>query len=176
MVREYVDTSRPRIVVLVDQRASGRDELDEVAAAAASVLALAVRAGFGCELQLTGGRRSDGRAGPSAMLDLLAEMTHTVPESADGALPPDEAPAHPDLVRSCRLLRLRPGGDVVILLSAAAGSTDLTVFGELRDCYGGLITGLIGGTARIAVPGLRMLNAATAKELATRWDEVTQWR
>lgn len=176
MVREYVDTSRPKAVVLVDQRATGRDQLDEVASAAASVLALAIRAGLGCELQLSGGRRSDGRGGPSTMFDLLAEMTHTAPGPAAGAATPAGAAADPDLVRSCRLLRLRPAGDVVVLLSAVAGSADLIVFGELRDCYAGLVTGLIGGTAGIAVPGLLVLNAATAEELAARWDEVTKWR
>ncbi|GAA2104395.1 DUF58 domain-containing protein [Actinomadura alba] len=175
MVREYVDTSRPRVVVLVDQRAAGRDELDHVASAAASVLAVAVRSGLGCELHLTGGRSGDGRSGSSAMLDLLAEMTPTDPGQVteEGAADP---PAHPDLVRSCRLLRLRPIGDVVILISAAASTADLTVFGELRDCYAGLVAGLIGDTIRAGVPGLLVLTAASAEELAARWDEVTTWR
>jgi uncharacterized protein (DUF58 family) len=180
MVREYVDTSRPRVVVLVDQRAAGRDELDEVASAAASVLAVAVRSGLGCELRLTGGRASDGRAGSSAMLDLLAEMTPTAirpaVEPAVGGDPPDDgAAANPDLLRACRLLRLRPAGDVVVLISAAAGSADLAVLGQLRDCYVGLVTGLIGAAPAVAVPGLLVLNAGTAEELAARWDGMAKW-
>ncbi|SEG73187.1 Uncharacterized conserved protein, DUF58 family, contains vWF domain [Thermomonospora echinospora] len=170
MVREYVDTSRPRIVVLVDERAAGRDTLDQVAEAAASVLATAVRAGLTCELQLCGGRRADGRAGPSAMLDLLAEMEPAAPGSAGGSA------AHPGLARACRLLRMRPAADVAVLIGATLGDADLALFGELRDCYRGLVAGIVGGRPRAAVPGVLLLAGQDAGEFATRWDEVREWR
>ncbi|HEX2315035.1 MAG TPA: DUF58 domain-containing protein [Thermomonospora sp.] len=157
MVREYVDTSRPRIVVLADERAAGRDALDQVAETAASILAAAARAGLTCELQLTGGRRADGRA----MLDLLAEM---------------EPGGRADVPRACRLLRLRPAGDVAVLVGAALGDADLTVFGELRDCYAGLVAAAVGEPVQARVPGVLLLHGRDAEELTTRWDEVREWR
>ncbi|GAA1785639.1 DUF58 domain-containing protein [Actinomadura chokoriensis] len=184
MTREHVDTSRPRIVVLVDRRVTGRGKLDEVAAAAASVLVAACRAGLGIELQLIGGRRADGRTGPTAMLDLLAEMTPATaapvrPGDRDesSAGPPATAgSAHPELITACRLLRLRPAADVVILISAAAEAADLVVLGELRSCYSALIAGLIGTPRDVAVPGLLVLGATDAGDLARRWDRVREWR
>ncbi|WP_395105153.1 DUF58 domain-containing protein [Actinomadura sp. SCN-SB] len=184
MTREHVDTSRPRIVVLVDRRVTGLGELDEVAAAAASVLVASCRAGLGVELQLIGGRRADGRTGLTAMLDLLAEMTPATAAPArpgdrhePSADPPTAAgSADPELVTACRLLRLRPAGDVVVLISAAADTADLVVLGELRNCYAALVVGLIGATRDVAMPGLLVLTAADAGELAQRWDKVREWR
>jgi uncharacterized protein (DUF58 family) len=174
MTREYVDTSRPRVVVVVDERASGRDELDQVAEAAASVLVAAVRAGLTCELQLTGGRRADGRTGPAAMLDLLAEMEPAGPGGDHGSA--EDPAVRPDLARACRLLRLRPAGDVAVLVGAALTDADLALFAELRDCYRGLVAGLIGGASGARIPGVLLLGGRDAKEFAARWDEVREWR
>ncbi len=83
MVREHVDTSHPRVVVLVDDRSdahtsAGRDESTFEAAceAAASVVVAAVREGVYIEVQLVRtGAASASHTDAGPLLDLLAEAT-----------------------------------------------------------------------------------------------------
>ncbi len=93
MVREHVDTSLPRVVVLVDDRSGahirdGRgestDSFEAACEAAASVVVAAVREGVHVEVQLvrTGtASATDTDAGP--LLDLLAEAMLADAEPAE---------------------------------------------------------------------------------------------
>lgn len=181
MVREHVDTSLPRMVVLVDDRAGahhgGSDSMEEVAEAAASVLIAALRAELTAELHLVSGRQVDGDlagaagavGGPGAVrpyLDVLAEM---VPTAAA-------------LQVAVQKLRQRHRGDTLVLLTGTGSVADLQSIGLLRDVYPTVVVGVLGtdpetGTASAlaALPGVITLTAADATEFAARWDGVSSW-
>ncbi|GAA4206617.1 DUF58 domain-containing protein [Actinocatenispora rupis] len=175
MVREHVDTSLPRIVVLVDDRASAHTaaSFEETAEAAASVLLAALRAELTAELHLASGRSVAGGSGGDGpgrarpYLDLLAELT----TSADASLP-----------RAVRTLRQRHRGDTLVLLTGADAVADLDSVGLLRDVYPTVVVGVLGGTGTGAdgpsgrsLPGVITLTARTAEEFAGRWDGVSTW-
>ncbi|MFC7326635.1 DUF58 domain-containing protein [Marinactinospora rubrisoli] len=159
VVREYIDTSHARIALLVDDRgaADGRDGLDAVAEAAASVAVTALRSGLRCDLRLVSGAARDGAAGVHRLLDLLAEAEPT-PEA--------------DLARTCRALRTRRAGDTVVLVSAGLSDDDLRVFAELRDCCPGLVAVLLGpASGRVAPSGVTVLPARDPADFVRRWNE-----
>jgi uncharacterized protein (DUF58 family) len=193
MVREHVDTSLPRMVVLVDDRTGahragpgspGRSDppgspesLEEVAEAAASVLVAALRAELTVELHLVSGRQVDSdlagaagaAGGPGAVrpyLDVLAEMV------------PSDTP----LQVAVQKLRQRHRGDTLVLLTGTGSVADLQSIGLLRDVYPTVVVGVLGtgpesgeGASMAALPGVITLTAATATEFAARWDGVTAW-
>jgi uncharacterized protein (DUF58 family) len=173
MVREHVDTSLPRMVVLVDDRAAahGADSLEEVAEAAASVVVAALRGELTVELHLVSGAQVDGdvagTGGPGAArpyLDVLAEMV------------PVDAP----LPVAVQKLRQRHRGDTLVLLTGSGSVEDLQSIGLLRDVYPTVVVGILGATTGdtgtlAALPGVITLTAATAADFAARWDGVTAW-
>lgn len=159
VVREYVDTSQTRLCVIVDDRlTSGGDaRFDEVASAAASVLATGVRASLHCELRLVSGRGRDGTGGLSPLLDLLAE-----------AGPEPEA----DLPSALRLARSRMDGDTVVLVSGNLTATDLGLFGQLGDRYAALTAAVVGPAGSpSAPPSVTLITAGDASAFADRWNE-----
>ncbi|HEY3505372.1 MAG TPA: DUF58 domain-containing protein [Actinocatenispora sp.] len=174
MVREHVDTSLPRIVVLVDDRASAHTDetLEETVEAAASVLLAALRAELTVELHLVSGRSlagggaetpGGGRAQP--YLDLLAELA----TNADASLP-----------RAVQTLRQRHRGDTLVLLTGDGGTADLDSVGLLRDVYPTVVVGVLGDSAADGLPGRSLpgvitLVAGTAEEFAAHWDGVSTW-
>ncbi|RCV53246.1 DUF58 domain-containing protein [Marinitenerispora sediminis] len=157
-VREYADTSHPRLTVLVDDRVApgGRTALDEVADAAGSVLATAVRAGLDCEVHLLSGRGADGSAGLPPLLDLLAEA-----HPARGA----------DLAAACARVRDRAAGDAVVLVSPELSATDLRAFGELRHRFPALVAAVVGPAAPPPAPGVTAVHAESTGEFVDRWNE-----
>ncbi|GIL28612.1 DUF58 domain-containing protein [Actinocatenispora comari] len=181
MVREHVDTSLPRIVILVDDRESAHTEasLEEAVSAAASVLLAALAADLTVELHLVGGRSLTGaEAGGGAgrarpYLDLLAEVA-----LGDGALP-----------TAVQKLRQRHRGDTLVLVTGAgsaahAGSASaaasLDSVGLLRDVYPTVVVAVLGDGAvdRLsarALPGVITLAADDAEEFGARWDAVSAW-
>lgn len=199
MVREHVDTSLPRMVVLVDDRAGahhtapiqpgrpGRsgpaapaapaESLEEVAEAAASVLVAALRAELTVELHLVSGRQVDGAlagaagapGGPGAARPYLDVLAEMVPA---------EAP----LQVAVQKLRQRHRGDTLVLLTGTGSVADLQSIGLLRDVYPTVVVGILGtdpetgtGSALAALPGVITITAATATEFAGRWDGVSSW-
>ncbi|RAY14040.1 DUF58 domain-containing protein [Actinomadura craniellae] len=158
LVREHVDTSHPRLLVLVDEHTPNRDALDEIAAAAASLLITALRAGHGCELHLCGGRRHTVHAGSATgatvVLDALAELI----------------PTPTDPVRACRLLATRPPADTAVLLTASTDTATLAAFAALSAHHRTLVAALIGAPTTTAHPGVRLLHAATAADFARQWN------
>src|SRR4029450_8403489 len=81
MVREHVDTSLPRVVLLLDDRAGahivgaeGEATFESVCEAAASVLVAAFREDIHVEIQLVcGDAAAGGHVDAGPLLDLLAE-------------------------------------------------------------------------------------------------------
>ncbi len=175
MVRQHVETSLPRIVVLLDDRtathpqpAGATDSLEETIEAAASVLVAALRAELHVELHLVSGRAVTPQAagapviGVGPYLDLLAE-TQRAP---DASLP-----------AAVRRLRARHRGDTLVLLTGSHAGADLEQVGLLRDVYPTVVAGVLGeGTVSLAgLPGLILIVAETAERFAPRWDGVSRW-
>ncbi|MFC7331217.1 DUF58 domain-containing protein [Marinactinospora rubrisoli] len=157
-VREYADTSHPRLTVLVDDRATpaGRGGLDAVADAAGSVMVTAVRAGVECEAHLLSGRGADTSAGLPPLLDLLAEAR------------PDRAA---DLPAACARVRDRAVGDAVVLVSGALTAADLRAFAELGSRFPALVAAIVGPEVPASASGVTVVHGENAAEFADRWNE-----
>jgi uncharacterized protein (DUF58 family) len=189
MVREHLDTSLPRMVVLLDDRAAsyldrdsaqhatartpGRNDVrpdryaeafESACEAAASVLAVALREDLPIALCLVGGAGVDsaGRrpaGGGRAHLDLLAEATL---RDADAG----------ELATAGRRLRARPLGDTLVYLTGEAGADELGPVAALCGAYRSVIAGVFGrGRPAVAEPGgLLVIGAADGAAFASAWD------
>ncbi|MBX6751199.1 MAG: DUF58 domain-containing protein [Micromonosporaceae bacterium] len=183
MVREHVDTSLPRLVVLLDDRAgahrpgsesgsggAGEPEgtFEAACEAAASVLVAAAREDIAVELRLLSGAVASGRSerevGP--LLDLLAEAELTA-ESEPGR----------DLRSAIENLRVRRVGDTLIFLSGPPDQEALGLVASLRGAYPSIIAGVFGpiesGLATTA--GMLVVSAADGADFAGAWDGVRAW-
>ncbi len=172
MVREHVDTSLPRLVILLDDRADahgtsvdGESTFEAVCEAAASVLVAAAREGVHVELHLLSGPTATGRdteRGP--MLDLLAEA-FLVPN------------AESDLRSAVERLRIRKLGDTLIFLTGPSNEDDLGVVASLRGAYPSIIAGVFGpvesGLATNA--GMLVVSAIDGADFAGAWDGIRAW-
>jgi uncharacterized protein (DUF58 family) len=188
MVREYVDTSLPRMVVLLDARARGYPEperFEDTCEAAASVLVAAVRADLAAELLIVAGtvdaprqstvdeRVAVGPAGArrvdaAPMLDRLAEagLVETSPERDAAAL--DAA------IERLRRYRL---GDTLVYLTGSGRPEDLTPIGTLRGRYPMIVVAVIGAQAELVstVEGVQVLAVDDGAGFASAWDGIGQW-
>jgi uncharacterized protein (DUF58 family) len=175
MVREHVDTSLPRVVILLDDRSEahvpmiGDESTFEAACeAAASVLVAAVREDVHVEIQLVSGTATlagHGDVGP--MLDLLAEA--------------DPAPGH-DLAAAVERMRVRRVGDTLLYLSGPPNDADLGRIATLRGAYPSIIAAVFGPVRGPGVEhglsttaGLLVVSAADGLDFATAWDGVRAW-
>ncbi|MBU8855873.1 MULTISPECIES: DUF58 domain-containing protein [unclassified Micromonospora] len=171
MVRENVDTSLPRLVVVLDNRApaypdraGGVAEFFEAACeAAASVVAAAMREGLPVQLLLVVPAEVEpaGAAGP---LDRLAAV-----ELTDAG--PDVLPAATGRLRRDRL------GDTLVFLTGPGGRDDLGHVGALRGAYPSVVVGMFGadGPTAAGAAGLTVLDAADGAAFAAEWDGVRRW-
>jgi uncharacterized protein (DUF58 family) len=151
MVREQLDTSLPRLVVLLDdRRASYADpELFEHACeAAASLIMAARREELPIEL-----RTMSGKSGQSP-LDSLAEADFS--EMSEKSIP---------------ALRAQRLGDTLIYLT---GDPDLSAVSTLRGAYPTVVAGVFG-EARPALERIVVLAVRDGVEFAAAWDGVRQW-
>jgi uncharacterized protein (DUF58 family) len=189
MVREHVDTSLPRLVVLLDDRSEAHDtdSFEAACEAAASVVVAAHRADLPLALQLVSGELVGGdghrHAHPRAYLDLLAEA---------------ELHDHPGLHDATTRLRHRRLGDTLVYLTGPVRTDDLAEIEALRGAYPTIVTGALsatgpapgatgpapggtgpalGGTppAPGAVAGMILLPATDAAGFAAEWDGVARW-
>jgi uncharacterized protein (DUF58 family) len=168
MVREHLDTSLPRIVVLLDDRAAGHpdpDTFESACEAAASVVAAAVREDLAVALHLASGGAagSGGRAatGSRDFLDLLAEATLHSGASLDTA---------------AKRLRQQRLGDTLVYLTGPAGREDLGQIGALRGAYPSVVVGVFGAAEPTkAGAGLVVLDADDGAAFAAAWDGVRAW-
>lgn len=166
MVREHVDTSLPRIIVFLDDRAGVQDadSFEHAVEAAASILFAIVQAGLNVTLHLASGTVLEGRAGHGIQpfLDALAEA---------------ELGGEPSLDTAAQRLRHRRVGDTLIAFTGAPEQSALEAIGALRDVYPSIVLGLIGheGTGTATMAGLLVLNAADGADFARLWDGVGAW-
>jgi uncharacterized protein (DUF58 family) len=182
MVREHLDTSLPRIVVLLDDRAGsypppstsdGRAaagetaEFESACEAAASVVAAAVREDLSVVHHTVNGPAVPGvRGSARAHLDALAEAE----------LRPDGGSGLADAAN--RLRQHRPG-DTLVYLTGVAGVADLGLISALRGPFPSVVTGVFGpvdpqdpGTG---ASGMLLLRAEDAIDFAAEWDGVARW-
>ncbi|NJC70330.1 DUF58 domain-containing protein [Planosporangium thailandense] len=176
MVREHLDTSLPRLVVLLDDRLcahpGGRDgtadSFEAACEAAASLVVAAHREELPLVLQAVSGdvvardgRRSDTRA----YLDLLAEAR--LRGTGDGD----------DLDRAVARLRHRRAGDTLIYLTGPGDAADLGTVGSLRGLYPTIVVGTLGNTtgAPSTMDGITVLSAGDGAGFAAEWDGVRAW-
>ncbi|SBT47056.1 DUF58 domain-containing protein [Micromonospora narathiwatensis] len=171
MVRENVDTSLPRIVVVLDNRACAHprraagvaESFESGCEAAASVLAAAVGEGLPVSLLLVvpPGEDPAGAAGP---LDRLAAV-----ELTDGGDDP--------LRTTMSRLRQERLGDTVVFLTGPGAAADLGHVGALRGAYPSLVVGMFGAAqpTRPGAAGLVVVDAADGTEFAAEWDGIRRW-
>jgi uncharacterized protein (DUF58 family) len=165
MVRERVDTSRPRIAVLIDDRSAAHtgDSFEDVCEAAASVAAAALRADLAVTLLTASGTSVTATAGTAAYLDMLAEAR----------LHSDEELGRTGLAGVAAQVRARPLGDTLICLTGRVDADDLGILMSLRSGYPSILAGVFGPQDQsVAEVGLRLIVASDAAEFAHMWDEV----
>ncbi|HLT10357.1 MAG TPA: DUF58 domain-containing protein [Micromonosporaceae bacterium] len=181
MVREHVDTSLPRVVVLLDDRMSAHapganDESTFEAAceAAASVLVAAYREDVHAELYLVSGAAAAVRRGAvGPVLDLLAEADLTMDA---------------DLSTAAERLRVRRVGDTLVYLTGPRNDDDLGVVAGLRGAYPSIIAGTFASvpdaeqsgsktaeSGLATISGLLVVGASDGAEFAAAWDGVRAW-
>lgn len=175
MVREHVDTSLPRIVLLLDDRIGSWprfegitcDEFESACEAAASAISAAVRDDLPITLHLVSGEAASSgrvRGTARALLDLLAE--------ADLAERDPQA-----LVNATNRLRQHRPGDTLIYLTGTGGHADLAHVTGLKGPFPSVAVGVIG--PRIAEEpesvGVLMLRAEDGEEFASVWDGIRRW-
>jgi len=173
MVREHVDTSLPRLVVLLDDRSAAHpgavdgtaDSFEAACEAAASIVVAAQREELPIALQTVSGELvgGDGRRTTSARpyLDLLAR----VGLRTDGD----------DLRQAVSRLRHRRPGDTLIALTGPGDTEELGLIGSLRGAYPSVLVGTLGRTGGSTVDGLIVLAAADGTEFAAEWDGLGAW-
>jgi uncharacterized protein (DUF58 family) len=178
MVREHVDTSLPRLVVLLDDRIGSWpgfegvtcEEFESACEAAASVVTAAVREDLPIVLHLVSGAAAGaggaGRIRGSArgLLDLLAEADLSTP--AEDAL----------VTATNRLRQFRPG-DTLIYLTGTGGHADLSLVTALKGPFPSVAVGMLGPrtAAEPESVGVLMLRAEDGAEFAAVWDGVVRW-
>ncbi|HCU49759.1 MAG TPA: DUF58 domain-containing protein [Micromonosporaceae bacterium] len=175
MVREHVDTSLPRLVVLLDDRIGSWpkfdgmtcDEFESACEAAASIITAAVREDLPVTLQLVSGTAAGAgkvRGSARGLLDLLAEAgLETREEQA--------------LVTAANRLRQYRPGDTLIYLTGTGGHPDLALVTGLRGPFPSVAIGMLGPrTAEEPESvGVLMLRAEDGEEFAAVWDGVSRW-
>jgi uncharacterized protein (DUF58 family) len=189
MVREHLDTSLPRLVILLDDRlaahpdavgtkradgtGTGADRTAEsfeaACEAAASIVVAAQREELPLALQTVSGGivGGDGRRSTTVRpcLDLLAEAR--LRAGGDGE----------DLDQAVARLRHRRAGDTLIYLTGPGDPADLAAVGSLRGAYPAIVVGALGGTGAVpsTVEGMVVLSAADGADFAAEWDGVRAW-
>ncbi|MCN0151872.1 DUF58 domain-containing protein [Salinispora arenicola] len=178
MVRENVDTSLPRLVVLLDnravahpQRSAGLAESFEAACeAAASVLTAAHRSDLPVVLVLVAPEDEGSRAG-------VAESG-----AARSGLSPLDRLAAAGLggdTLDATLTRLRGErrGDTLVALTGPGGRDSLGQFGALRGAYPSVVVGVLAAAepAQAQTAGLVVIDAADGAAFAAEWDRVRRW-
>jgi uncharacterized protein (DUF58 family) len=183
MVREHLDTSLPRTVVVLDNRAASwtGESFESACEAAASVIAAAVREDLPVTLHLVCGEAAvaaASRGGAMPLFDRLAEAELTEAELAEAELTGAElATRTAALETATTLLRQRRVGDTLVYLTGAGGVADLGLVAALRGPYPAVVVGVLGADtpAPSTVHGVLVLDAADGAEFAAAWDGVRSW-
>ncbi|MFK3985660.1 DUF58 domain-containing protein [Micromonospora sp. NPDC050397] len=188
MVREHLDTSLPRIVVLLDDRAAAHpvlvdgvaESFESACEAAASVVAAARREELPIALLLV----ADPNTGDN-FLDRLAaaelRTTSALSRDLSDADPYTSAtvagPAGDPLRAVLDRLRQQRLGDTLIFLTGPGARDDLGQLGALRAAYPSVLAGIFGDPmpAPARTAGVQVLDAADGAEFAAEWNGVRRW-
>ncbi|MFR9778523.1 DUF58 domain-containing protein [Micromonospora sp. MS34] len=168
MVRENVDTSLPRIVVVLDNRATAHPELvdgvvesfESACEAAASVVAAAAREDLPASLLLVVPAEEEA-TGP---LDRLAAV-----ELTGGG---------EDVLRTAvSRLRQERLGDTLVFLTGPGARGELGQVGALRGPYPSVVVGVFGADdpTPAGAAGLTVVDAGDGAEFAAEWDGIRRW-
>jgi uncharacterized protein (DUF58 family) len=196
MVREHVDTSLPRLVVLLDARATAypdasgvdhdadaADSFEAACEAAASIVMAAATAELPIALYLAGGDGADADAPQHAggdgrhhvstipYLDLLTEATLSDEPPRVGGRRRDS------LDLAVAGLRHQRVGDTLIFLTGTGGRADLGRIGALRGLYPSLLVGVFGvvDPEPSTEDGLLIIPATDGADFARAWEGVRAW-
>ncbi|MDW5328050.1 DUF58 domain-containing protein [Plantactinospora sp. KLBMP9567] len=171
MVKEQLDTSLPRIVVLLDNRAGahpGRvdgiaETFESACEAAASVVVAARREDLPVTLLLVADSDGSGE-----FLDRLA---------AAGLVPGPQGTDGDPLRTTTLRLRQERLGDTLVFLTGPGAAADLGYVGALRPGYPSVVAGVFGanGQTPSGASGLVVIDAADGAEFAAEWDGVRRW-
>ncbi|MFI1197597.1 DUF58 domain-containing protein [Micromonospora sp. NPDC020750] len=203
MVRENVDTSLPRIVVLLDDRAAAHpdpESFESACEAAASVVAAALRADLPVALLLVapeqptgdGQSASAGNRWASRVVGRLRARPAAPPattvasRTAEAATPPldrlaavrlDPGDAGAALGAATARLRQQRLGDTLVFLTGPGGRGDLGHLGALRGAYPSVVVGVFGAAkpTPAGATGMVVVDAADGAAFAAEWDGVRRW-
>ena len=176
MVREHVDTSLPRLVVLLDNRAAAhpgaRGGMAETFEAACEAAASVVTAALREELPVT--LRSHGRA-PAA----TAAARPTLDRLAAGGLPRCRPAPTARCARRSTRLRQRPRSATPSSSSPAPVARPTSATSPALRCgvpvAAGGASSAAAGVGAGGPAGLVVLDAADGAEFAAEWDGVRRW-
>ncbi|MEV4411243.1 DUF58 domain-containing protein [Catellatospora sp. NPDC049609] len=188
MVREHLDTSLPRLVVLLDDRAGswadrgpdGSAAFESACEAAASIVAAATREDLPITLHLVSGPAAGGskiRGASRDLLDLLAEAElHTTADAAPAVADERGTGGDPLVTATNRLRQHRPG-DTLIYLTGTAGLGDLALVSGLKGPFPSVAVGILGPRAadEPQPAGVLLLRAEDGADFAAVWDGVARW-
>lgn len=180
MVREHVDTSLPRIVVLLDNRAGAHPRLvdgvaesfESACEAAASVVTAARRDDLPVVLSLvadpTAAGADPGAAPSGNFLDRLAAVE---------LVPGPRGAAGDPLRDTTTRLRSERLGDTLIFLTGPGARPDLGYLGGLRGAYPSVVVGVFGAVDETpdGAAGLVVLDAPDGAAFAAEWDGIRRW-
>ncbi|MDP9792309.1 uncharacterized protein (DUF58 family) [Catenuloplanes nepalensis] len=166
MVREQLDTSLPRLVVLLDDRAAshtppadGQSASFEAACeATASIVAAAAREDLPVTMHLVSGAEEPGL---SHLDTLTAAELH---------------PADAETFRTATTrLRQQRLGDTLILVTGPGGRDDLSQLGTVRQAYPVLVAVLLGERGTSQAAGMLVINAEDGDAFAAEWNGASGW-
>jgi uncharacterized protein (DUF58 family) len=159
-VRQLVDTSRPELVLIVDNRRSAvaPDDFEQVVEVAASLLHAAERDGFPTQVLFTGRAEHGPRTDAMPALDRLTAVSVT----GDGSL-----------LELAEALRAR--GRSLVLVTGELSASDLALVGRITRRFSpAYLVSVVAGrtTPFVAPPGVQAVVCASAEEFVARWQAV----
>jgi uncharacterized protein (DUF58 family) len=164
MVRERVDTSRPRLVVLLDDRSRVHhgDTFEHACEAAGSVVAAALREDLAAHLLTASGTSLPASLESTGYLDVLAEARlHGDDELERG------------LAGIAERARQMQAGDTLVCLTGRPSSVDLAAMVGLRGTYASIVVAVFGPQETpLAGAGFHLISAQDGADFARLWDGV----
>lgn len=179
MVRENVDTSLPRLIVLLDNRATAHpqrvggvvESFESACEAAASIVTAAHRTDLPVVLLFAA-------AEPAAPVTPGGEVDANAALGPLDRLAAAELSSDDDAVRAATT-RLRQDrlGDTLIYLTGPGGRGELGHVGALRGAYPSVVVGVFGAAEPTppGAAGLVVVDAADGAQFAAEWDGVRRW-
>lgn len=161
VVRHYVDTAQPYTVVLVDLNPAvySPETFEEAMDVTASIAASMSAGRAPVQIRTTAGERAGGPAhrDPAALVDYLTDLAPSAAGSLSGQLLP---------------LRRDRGGSALVVVTGMLATDSLPAIASLRRRFDHVIVASLvpRPTPTPTYPGINVLVASTADELAQAWD------